>query len=182
MKYFTIFIFIPLGVMLLGTGCNTTDKGTIDDAIKPGLYELRAHRSEIDGETISSSPVGGYFEKTYQIFEEDSIRIQVASDIPDENGYATGSYTLSEEALIISIQNSTTSYFKSDSSITFTNFEIVDSSYIQTFPTDTEEYVFKGPGLLLKKRETDHEDIDNDSDTSEVVYKTEFFEYAVRYD
>lgn len=183
MKYFEITILAISWIIILGGGCNTTDKGESATVIKPGNYSLQAQRTIVNDYVFSSGPEGqGYYSERFRFFEEDSLQIEINSDIVSESGLAKAQYQIEGSRLSTTIKFSTTSRYKSGETITFTKVSFVEESYSETLESNGDSYTFQGPGLILEQEYEDRQDLDDDGDTSEMVIKTKFYHRMVRYD
>lgn len=183
----TFIITILIFAFILAVSCNTsgssrnTEQG--NSAIEPGVYEQQAQRTLVGDSMFSASPVGGFFQQSLRFFEEDTIRIEVQSDISNENGVARGQYSASgDTALTVAISSSTTSVYSSGNTISFEPIQLVDESFSETFPDGNQEFVFHGPGLILHNRQPDRNDLDQDGNTFEIVDEALYFKFIVRFD
>lgn len=178
MKFFVLNI-IGLSLLFLSS-CSSTDKGKlVNTPIQQGIYQQQAQRIEIGNEPFSATPVGGYFQKNLHFFEDGSLEIEVKSDIPSEDGNAKANYDTSGEELMVTIKSSNTSYYENGNTLTYDPFEIVDEDYRETIETDSQSFVFEGPGLILHSQQADSDDLDEDGKTSEMVETIEYFHYTV---
>lgn len=173
-KYYMTVLFI----LILALGCNTTDQRNSSN-IPPGFYAQQAQRTLVGDSEFSASTSGGFFNRSFQFFEGDSLRIEVKSDIPDENGVARATYAVTGQELNITTRSSTTSVYDSGSNITFDPIETVDDSFTETFPDGSKQFIFRGPGLLLHSQQSDQDDLDRDGNTNETVDQTLFLKQRV---
>lgn len=176
-------VFISFLFIFIVSGCSITDHNDSSTTSNSTTYGLQAQRTTIDENIISSRRIGGgYYSERFQFFEEDSLRIEIESDIVSENGYAKATYQIEDSHLSSTISTSTTSKYTTGGQITFSKVRFVDESYSQTFSSNGESYTFEGPGLLLEQQYADGQDLDNDSNTSEKVTQTKFYNRLVEYD
>ncbi|WP_138431998.1 hypothetical protein [Fodinibius saliphilus] len=178
-----IHILIVAFAILLAGSCNTTDKGKSSNAVETGTYALQAQRTTINENVVSAGRMGGgYFAEQFEFLKNDGLQIEIKSDIVNENGQAEATYQIQNSHLSVTIEESTTSIYKTGDKITFTSFNFVDESFSETFQIIGKSYTFEGPGLLLEQQYPDQQDLDDDGNTSEMTTLTKYYSRLVRYD
>lgn len=145
-----------------------------DINIPLGSYEEFGERVLVNDSIVFEGIAGIHFQRTIK-FEEDGISIRVVSDCDPEMGIARGSYVTKNNSLIITIKESTSSYYKRREIIRYDDVEVVDGKFRIMFKIGEYESVFKGPGLILTKVMTDENDIDEDGNRNEPKRERYYF-------
>ena len=154
-------------LIVLSLGLSACDSGNPSD-LTPPLGTFTESRVQI---TVGGQPfaVGlPYVQRTLAFDADGTLRARVASDIPDENGTAQGTWDVSDDDLRLRFTASTTAYYPVGQTVTEA-FETVGADYRLVLRTGDDPETFTGPGLLLVQEQPDENDADGDGNRRETV-------------